>query len=99
MYGAQYKTPDFGVSFGQSKYYIQIRSLFFQCLVFRVYLFLFLFLCPRLVSVIHSWTPPPFYKRGGGVVKNSAKNGGGLDFSHKKRRVGKIGGITYFHTS
>ena len=42
---------------------------------------------------------PPFYKGGGGVVKTSAKNGGGLDFSHKKRRVGKIGGITYFHTS
>ena len=33
---------------------------------------------------------PPFYKRGGGVVKISAKNGGGLDFYHKKGRVGKL---------
>ena len=108
MYGARYKhksnllTPDFCVLVGQSKYYIQI-SLFFQCLVFRVYQFLFLFLCSRLVSVIHSWwTPPPlppFYKGGGGVVKISAKDGGGLDLSPEKGRVGKIKVTTYFGTN
>ena len=66
--------------------------LFFQCLVFRV--FLFLFLCPRLVSFIYSYTylnPSPSFDKGGdGVVKISAKNGGGLNFSNEKGRVGKI---------
>ena len=31
--------------------------LFFQCLAFRVYKLLFVFLCPILVSFIHSCTP------------------------------------------
>ena len=37
--------------------------------------------------------PPPFIKEGVELSKFLQKNGGGLDFSHKKRRVGKIGGI------
>ena len=91
MYGAQYKTPDFGVSFGQSKYCIQIRSLFFQCLVFRVYQFLFLFLCPRLVSVIHSWThpPPPFIKEGVELSKILQKMGAGQIFPIKSEGLVK----------
>ena len=53
--------------------------LFFQCLVFRV--FLFLFFCPRLVSVIHSYTyldpSPPFIKEGVELSKFLPKMGMG----------------------
>ena len=96
MYGARYKhksnllTPDFGVSVGKPKYCIQIRSLFFQCLVFRVYQFLFLFLCPRLVSVIHSWTPPPpFIKQGVELSKILQKMGAGQIFPIKSEGLVK----------
>ena len=65
--------------------------LLFQCLVFRLYQFLFLFLCPRLVSVIHSSTPPPplFIKAGVELSKFLQKMGAGQVFPIKREGLVK----------
>ena len=95
MYGARYKHTSnllthFGVSVGQSKYCIQIRSLFFQCLVFRVYQFLFLFLCLRLVNVTHSWTPPSLPFTNEGVEQSKFLQKMGADWIFTIKREGLV---------
>ena len=99
MYSARYKdksnmlTPDFGVSVRQSKYYIQIKSLFvFSVSGFQsVFIFVLVSEIGKCYTQLYIFGPlPSFHKGGGGVVKISAKNGDRLNFSNKKGRVGKI---------